>query len=238
MLLHRSQLDTTRLHTRVVVVLDVIFATSSIVAALSHGALDVAPCADESAARRLAGESPPGAVVCAGEKDARTFGGCAHFAPLRLCEADVAQRRIAYATTNGTPTLLAAAGAPHVYAAALLNRSALAAHLVGAHAGQDVVVLCSGSAGGFNLEDFHGAGAMVADLIANGHWRLTDSARAALAVFETYSPRQALHEARVGRLMHTLGLGDEVDYCTRLDSVAVVPRLRDGRLLDVRRDRG
>jgi 2-phosphosulfolactate phosphatase len=50
-LLKKEELDRESLPGKVVVVLDVLFATSSIATALAHGATEVVPTPDEAAAR-------------------------------------------------------------------------------------------------------------------------------------------------------------------------------------------
>jgi hypothetical protein len=47
----KEELDSVRLPGKVVVVLDIIFATTTMVAALAHGAKEIVPVLDEKAAR-------------------------------------------------------------------------------------------------------------------------------------------------------------------------------------------
>ena len=51
--------------------------------------------------------------------------------------------------------------AAHVYAAALLNGRAVVERIVAQHAESTILIVCSGSADNFNLEDFYGAGYLV-----------------------------------------------------------------------------
>ena len=53
-LLKKEELDAQRLEGKVVVVLDILFATSSIVTALAHGATEVIPAPDGRAAQSFA----------------------------------------------------------------------------------------------------------------------------------------------------------------------------------------
>jgi len=50
-----------------VVVLDILFATTTMVTALAHGAIEAIPVADEAAARAAAAERRAGDVVLSGE---------------------------------------------------------------------------------------------------------------------------------------------------------------------------
>lgn len=230
---HRDRLDTARLHGKVLVVLDVIFATSSMVAAFAHGIRDCIPAADEHSARHY--HETLANVLPAGEKNAVVPEGFAHFAPLQLTSHELADRTLVFCSTNGAPALTMAAGGPHVYAGALLNREALCRHLLVHHTAQSIILICAGSAGGFCLEDFYAAGAFVTELQRHGgNWSATDSALAAAATFGQYAPAEAVHGSRVGRWMSGLGLDDDLHYCAQMDVADVVPKMHDGRLLAVR----
>lgn len=232
MLSHRNQLDVTRLRDKVIVVLDVIFATSSMIAAFAHGIRDCLPVDEVDDARAYLEDRD---CVVAGEKNAVVPAGFAHFAPLKLLRHALAERTLVFSSTNGAPALTLAAAGPHVYAGALLNRRALCAHLIENHREQSVVLLCAGSAGGFCLEDFYGAGAYAAEMQRlGGRWLLTDSALVSVAAFHHYEATEALHGSRVGRWMRDLQLHDDLDYCAQLDLLNIVPRMHGERLLATR----
>jgi 2-phosphosulfolactate phosphatase len=179
-LLKKEELDGQRLPGKVVIVLDVLFATSSIVAALAHGAAEVVPALNGEAALAAAAGRAPGSYVLSGELNAVTLEGFSHPTPMALLEEDLAGKTLIYSTTNGTVAVGKARGADHVYAAALLNGEAMVAQIERAHAGDTVLIVCSGSADNFNLEDFYGAGYLVS-LFARrpGAHELTDAAMAA-----------------------------------------------------------
>src|SRR5690606_28803462 len=56
----REELDTVRLPGKVVVVLDILFATTTMVTALAHGATEVIPVLDEAGARAVSQQLPEG----------------------------------------------------------------------------------------------------------------------------------------------------------------------------------
>jgi len=231
----KEELDTVRLPGKVVVVLDVLFATSTMVAALAHGATAVVPALDETAARELAARHAPGSCVIAGELYANTIAGFAPPTPLALLAHPLAGRRLIYSTTNGTVAINACVGASDVYCGALLNGRALAERIVTAHAEQTVLLVCSGSMNNFNLEDFYGAGYLV-DLLAQRLGEqadFSDAARAARALFLHSDPESSLLGCRVGSMMVERGLEHEVRYAAQLSVLDAVPRLSDGRLLAV-----
>lgn len=231
----KEDLDTVRMPGKVAVVLDVLFATSTIVTAVAHGAASVIPALDESAARDEATRHDAGSFVLAGELLAETLPGFAPPTPLALLEHGVAAKKVIYSTTNGTVALQGAAGAGHVYAAALLNGRAVIDHVLGAHGDRTILIVCSGSMGNFNLEDFYGAGYLV-DLIAERLGEgadFSDAARVARAFYRSADPFPTLLNCRVGRMMVDRGLEHEVEYASRRSALDVVPRLDRGRLVPV-----
>lgn len=224
-LMTREEIDPARLlrHARVVVVLDVLFATTSIVHALASGATGVWPARDADEAQRIANTLP--APLLAGERRIQALPGFGPATPVALAQQAPAGRPLVYCTTNGTVALRQVEAATAVYAGALTNGAALAAHITSVHAGLPVLLVCAGSTGSFNLEDFYGAGHLLRHLLARADYSLTDAARAARLFGADADPLTILREARVGRLMQRYRLDDEVACAARLDAETIVPRL-------------
>ena len=231
-LTRKEELDGVRLPGKVVIVLDILFATTTMVTALAHGATEVVPVADARAARAAGAGRAEGSYVLSGELLAETLPGFAHPAPLALLRHGVRDKALIYSTTNGTVAMTLAAGAKGVYCGSLLNAGAVAAHVVAQHPGDTVLILCSGSGGNFNLEDFYGAGCIVdrLALALGASADLSDAARTALTFFRHAQAPQALLECRVGRMMAAHGLAHEVEFACRIDSLRVVPVMRGGSL--------
>jgi len=231
-LYRKEELDHERLEGKVAIVLDVLFATSTIIAALAHGASEVIPTLDEAGARAEAQKHPEGSYVLAGELYAETLPGFASPTPLALMEEKIAGRKLIYSTTNGTVALRQSTGADHVYAAALLNGEAVVDRVLQLHPGKTILIVCSGSMGMVNLEDLYGAGYLV-DLLSRGLDDNSDFSDAALAVRSLYrseDPADCRLRARVGRMMIERNLAHEVHYAAGLSKLEAVPLLKGGRL--------
>lgn len=230
-LLKKEELDSQRLPGKVVVVLDILFATSSIVAAMAHGAAEVVPTLDGEAALAASRGRAAGSFVLSGELNADTLPGFVHPTPLALLDEDLAGKTLIYSTTNGTVAVNKSREADHVYAASLLNGEAVVAHIARHHADETVLIVCSGSADNFNLEDFYGAGYLVS-LFArqpDGH-EFTDAALAAWLLHEKCDAAECLRRARVGRMMLARRLEREIDFAAQKSLYTVVPKLDEGRL--------
>ena len=236
-LLKKEELDRERLAGKTVIVLDVLFATSTLVAALGHGASEVIPTMDGDAALRVAARRAPGTYILAGELNADTLPGFVLPTPLALLRENVRGRTVIQSTTNGTVALNKSLDAAHVYAAALINGDAVVRHVTKTHPDETVLIVCSGSADNFNLEDFYAAGRLVALFAQNhpGH-EYSDAAVAARLLAARNEAQDCLRDSRVGRMMRERGLADEVDYSARNDIFDVVPKFEDGRLRAVGTD--
>ncbi|HYL26134.1 MAG TPA: 2-phosphosulfolactate phosphatase [Burkholderiales bacterium] len=231
-LTRKEELDSVRVAGKVVVVIDVLFATTTMVAALAHGALEVIPVLDEAAARAEDARRGAGSCILAGELYAQTLPGFVHPAPLALITHGVQGRTVIYSTTNGTVAMSLAAGARRVYCGALLNARRLVEHIVAEHARDTVLLVCSGSGANFNFEDFFGAGCYVerfAEQLGPAA-DFSDAARAARTVFRHSPLPQGLLDCRLGRMMSARGLRHEVEFACRVDAFAAVPALDEGRL--------
>jgi 2-phosphosulfolactate phosphatase len=225
----KEELDSVRVPGKVVVVLDILFATTTMVTALAHGAKEVIPVLDEAAARTQAQGFEKGLYVLAGELYAETLPGFAHPAPLALLEHGIEGKTLIYSTTNGTVAMMQPASAARVYCGALLNARALAQHILARHARETILIVCSGSGNNFNFEDFYGAGYFV-ECFLDHVGDLSDAAKAALALYRHAKAPEALLDCRVGRMMAARGLAREVEFACRRDAFPVVPALEQGRL--------
>ena len=228
----KEELDSVRVPGKVVIVLDILFATTTIVTALAHGAKEVIPVLDESAARSYAKDLLEDSFVLSGELYAETLPGFAHPAPLALLEHGVEGKTVIYSTTNGTVAMTQAARATQVYCGALLNARRLVEHIVSEHARETVLIICAGSGNNFNFEDFYGAGYFVEcfSRALGENADFSDAAKAALMLYRHAKAPEALLDCRVGRMMAARGLTREVEYACSRDIHPVIPVLRNGKL--------
>lgn len=231
LLFKKEELDPSRLRGKVVIVVDVLFATSTIVHAFGRGIADIWPARDTEHASHIAAslESP----ILAGEHLGISAPGFAPPMPLALAAVSCEGGTLVYSTTNGTVALIDAASAAHVYAGALLNGAALVAHVIRAHPQSQVLLVCSGSVDRFNLEDFYGAGHIAAHFERSGNYSLTDAAMAALLLYRGCDVDTALRASRGGRVISQHDLQHEIDCVTKMDSHDVVPVLSNGCLRQV-----
>jgi 2-phosphosulfolactate phosphatase len=221
---------------RTVFVIDILRATTSMCAALNHGAKALLPVASTEEALRLAQTIGSTDVLLAGEKNSVRIPGF-HLgnSPLEMTEATVRGKTLIVTTTNGTKALLAAQGAGAVFAACAANLT-LAAEKVheALERDGDVLVLCAGRDGSFSLDDAYCAGRLAAAALNSRKPRrgLNDAAIASLDLVRRYGDRweRPLSYSRAGRELIRLGFRDDVLDAARLDAYPVLPHFHERRV--------
>lgn len=199
----------------VAIVVDVMRATSTIAQALASGYRRVLCCREIDEARALREQLGDQAVV-GGERNAVLIEGF----DLGASPRDYLEPRAETAiltTTNGTRTVVAAAAnAERVLLGSLLNLDAIAA--AASAPGKDITVVCAGYQGAFAIDDAYCAGRIVE--LLDG--KRTDAAVASAALARAYP---SAWEGVNARTYGPPGLEDDLRWCTRENTLTVIPRL-------------
>jgi 2-phosphosulfolactate phosphatase len=222
----------------VVVVIDLLRATSTICQALASGASEVVPFLEVDEALAAAEKVGRSMVVLGGErKGGRIPGFDVGNSPCEYTPAVVAGRPVFFTTTNGTRALHHARLARRVLAGSFLNLSAVTASI------QDeprVDLLCAGTGSKETREDILAAGAMASALaqLWGGVCEFSDAAIAGRREWEkvvenarskpdTLSEQVAieLRSTQGGRNLLGIGLDRDLEDCARIDRLSVVPEL-------------
>jgi 2-phosphosulfolactate phosphatase len=229
-------LSAPELQGRTVFVIDILRATTTMCAALSHGAKAIIPVSSTEEALRLAQTIGSDDVILAGEKNCvRIPGFQLGNSPLEMTETAVRGKTIITTTSNGTRALLACQGAGAVYPVAAANLTAAAERGREALQGdQPVLVVCAGRDGAFSLEDAYCAGRLVAAIFGNTKPRraLNDAGLAGLDLVRRYGNRweRPLAYSRAGRELIGLGFRADVRDAARLDAYPVLPHFHERRV--------
>lgn len=220
--------EAVELHGRTVVVVDVLRATSTIVAALAGGARAIYPAAGAEEAIRLASSlGREDTLLCGERKGLKIEGFHLGNSPSEFSPARVGGKRLVMSTTNGTRAFQAAASAERVLAAAFLNLDAAARAAAGA---EDLVILCAGREGRFALEDAACAGRLLGRIreIRGEAPKMDDAARAARTLASALTPDvEFLRNVEAGRALIDIGLAEDVEYCARVDLHDIVPEMQE-----------
>lgn len=229
-------LGPTEVQGRTVFVIDILRATTSMCAALTHGAKAIIPVASTEEALRLAQTIGSADVLLAGEQNcARIPGFHLGNSPLEMVESAVRGKTLIVTTTNGTKALLACQGAQAVYPACAGNLS-LAAERAQEASDQDggVLIVCAGRDGAFSLDDAYCAGRLAAATLGGTRPRrgINDAAIASLDLVRRYGERweRPLTYSRAGRELVGLGFRDDVLDAARHDAYPVLGLFHDRRV--------
>lgn len=224
------------LHDRVVLVVDVLRASTSIAAALNNGARAIIPFegVDEAITRARALERSD--VLLAGERKMAPIRGFQLGNSPKEFTADVVSgKTIVMTTTNGTAALAATVGASEVIVGCFANYSAVLAWLrAAARAGKSITIVCAGTNGRFALEDAICAGRYVRGIARRGiQAELGDAASVAAIIDRRVGGDlvAVLRASEHGRALIEAGHGDDVTYCGTMNTNPVVPVYRDRQVV-------
>lgn len=211
---------------RVVVVIDVLRAATTVATALQHGARAVYPFETVEETARRAAELDRDSVRLAGERRmVRVPGFDFGNSPLEFTQGAVSGLTVLCSTTNGTRALVAARSARHCFFSAFVNVSAtIAAVQQSLASGQgDVTIVCAGNDGKVALEDVVCAGRIVRALLGTTEAVIGDGARIAVRTEGEYDASIAALavDATHARALTAAGFEADVAYCLALDSVPV-----------------
>ncbi len=204
-----------------VVVIDVLRATSCMVAGLGSGVQSITPVATVEECEALGAEG----FTMAGERGGKKLeqfqlGN----SPFDYMKSEFKGAKIATTTTNGTRAIELSREAPEVIIAAFLNLGAVLKHLAAQE--RDILLLCAGWKGKYNLEDSLLAGGIIEGLKKVATFD-EDASISAFYLYESmkqdiyYYISRSNHASRLSKF----GILKDIEYCSKVDEFDVVPRL-------------
>ena len=213
------------------VVIDVIRATSTVVAALAAGARAVYPTLTSEEAIRLANSlGRDNALLCGERRGLMIEGFDLGNSPAEFTPDLVSDSSLVMTTTNGMRAFLAVEAADRVIVAALVNLSAVAAAV---SEFEQVAVVCAGKEGRFSLDDAVCAGLILTRLL-DPHGpdttdiQLDDASRSALALAAAYTvDEEFLRRTASGMALVEVGLDPDLKQCAEIDRHRLVPEMHD-----------
>lgn len=206
---------------KVVVVIDILRATTCMVAGLNSGVAKIKPVATVEECLKLGQKG----YVMAGERGGQkieefNMGN----SPFEYMNPQLKGKKVATTTTNGTKAIELSNNAEKIIVGAFLNLSAVVEELEKTN--QDVILFCAGWKGRYNLEDSLFAGAVCEGLIKTASFS-DDATLSALYLYRSmredlyYSISRSNHAARLSKF----GIMKDIEYCSRIDEFSKVPYL-------------
>ncbi|HLN22078.1 MAG TPA: 2-phosphosulfolactate phosphatase [Bacteroidales bacterium] len=212
----------------IVVVIDVLRASSAICTAFENGARQIIPVGEVETAR----DYKKRGYLVAAERDGfvldfADFGN----SPFNFTPEKVKDRTIVYSTTNGTGIINMASGSYLIVVASFLNIDAVAEYLKTLNKG--VLLFCAGWKNRFNIEDTVCAGAIASKLLGSDLYStICDSTLAAIDLWSLAKddlPKFIDKAAQRSRLREK-GLDDCINFCLTTGFTKKVPVVKNGLL--------
>ncbi len=204
----------------VVLLVDVLRASTSIALLLSRGAREVWVTASLRVAREL-----PADLRLAEREGLPPEGFDRGTSPAELLELDLGGRRVVYTSENLPRALALAQGARAVLLGAFRNARA-AVRAAARLAETEVAVVAVGHRGREALEDALGAGFLAKALARAQGADPDDGARIAAALLKAFpDPQEALWQSASGRLLRDLGYLEDLAQASVIGVDPAVPRL-------------
>ena len=212
---------------RLVVIVDVLRASTTVATALGNGAKTVMPLegADEVIFRSK--EFHRSQIILAGEQKMHPITGFdLGNSPQDFTRKAVEGKTILITTTNGTRALLGVQGARDIVIASYVNFTAVLTMMkVAASSDTDIAIICAGEEGGFTLEDAACAGRYVRAIPKRASVELNDAAAASVLIEKKYGENIAklFKESAHGQALQEAGFGDDLAAAAEVDAYPVVP---------------
>ena len=216
----------------IIVIIDVLRATSTIATALYNGARFVIPVDSVSRCIEL-GKQIDG--ITAGERDGKVAEGLEYGnSPFEYPRNFIEGKTLVLTTTNGTRLLHMALekGAKEIITGSFSNLSAVCDHLV--ELKRNVILGCAAWKDRVNMEDALFAGAVISKV--RKHFEINcDSSHIAEAMYEKgkrdlFAFLKNNNASHYHRLMN-FGLEKDIRYCLTPDEANVLPIYSDGKLV-------
>ena len=213
----------------IVVVIDVLRATTAICVAFEYGITSIIPVPTLEDALEykkkgfLVGAERKGQIV-----EGFDFGN----SPYSYMKDEFKGKDVVLTTTNGTKSIAAAKDADTLVIGALVNLDVLTTWLIKQN--KNTLCLCSGWQDKFNLEDTICAGAISEALINTGNFTsIEDSSIAAKYLYLSAKDNYMgyLKSSSHRRRLRNLNLNEDIKYCLTPNKTKVIPILKDGKLI-------
>ena len=216
---------------RVVVVIDVLRATSVMVHAMSEGALEIIPVTTIEEALKMAKGLPWNSIVLGGERGSKKIpefdlGN----SPREYVAERVKGKKLILTTTNGTKAFHLVSLGKDILVGSFFNIGAIAKRCL--ELDRNLLIFPSGDEGNFSLEDTI-CGGMLIEFITKKRRKpisLTDTSQCARILYKRFEENllEAFYLSHHGKELVHRGFGEDLVDCASVNTTDIVPIFRDG----------
>jgi 2-phosphosulfolactate phosphatase len=216
----------------VVVIIDVLRATSTMATALFNGARSIIPVDSVAECIRIGKQIE---AITAGERDGQIAEGLQYGnSPFDYPAKFIQNKTLVLTTTNGTRLLHMALekGAKEIITGSFANLDAVCTHVI--KKGMPVILACAAWKDKINIEDTLFAGAVI-DSVKDHFTINCDASKIARSLYSEAQPdlfdymknKNASHYIR----LHSYGLEDDIRHCLEPNTAHVLPFYKEGKLV-------
>jgi len=213
----------------IVVIIDILRASSAIVTAFENGASKIIPVADVKGAKDYKSRG----YLVAAERDGfvldfADFGN----SPFNFTREKVEGKTIVYSTTNGTGIINLASGSYMTLIGSFLNIGAITRFLINQE--KDVLLLCAGWKNKFNIEDTVCSGAIAEKLMSSNLYSTNcDSTKGAIDLWSLACNDLIgyIEKAAQRTRLRDKKLDECLEYCFTTDITDKIPVMKEGVLV-------
>ena len=215
-----------------IIVIDVVRATTSIITALANGAKSVIPVKTLNEAKQLRKQYPN--YILAGERNGvKPKGFDLDNSPLSLTKKQVNGKNLIMSTTNGTKALVRSKESKLVMLGAFVNSSAVAKKSleIATRTKTGISFVLAGQKNHFALEDFICAGGII-EAVSKDSVMLSDKALGAQLAFDSakHSLIENISESKHAQELLKIGFDKDIEFACQLNLYSLVPFYHDGRI--------
>lgn len=223
--------ETFRNDNAIVVIVDILRATSAICTAFMNGVEKVIPVGTLEEAE----EYKKNNFMVAAERDGivRNFADFGN-SPFNFTRKKIEGKEIVYSTTNGTNCIMMAKNSYRVLIGSYLNFNALVEYITEEQ--RDLLILCAGWKNKVNLEDTLFAGALSEKILINNAFHtICDSTKASVDLWKLASKDLLKYIDKVAQRerLRKNKLDDVIEYCHTFNQTNIIPALKHNYLTEL-----
>lgn len=220
---------------KVMVVIDVLRASTTIAHAVSAGVHSIVPCLEVSEARAQLDKSDAKTgptMLLGGERQGKPIPGFdLGNSPSEYTPSRIRGKQLIFTTTNGTRAMKRCLGAHRTLIGSFVNFSSISRSIESA---EEIELVCAGTNGEVTREDVLFAGALAArQKVIDEQLSFNDSAQLACDAWKSIGGEAISHEGLIQQLADTTGgrnlakinLSADIEIAAKIDAIAVVPEL-------------
>lgn len=214
------------------VVIDVLRASTTILAALTNKAREIIPVDSFEFAMKVSGSAFSGQTLLGGERNSKKVDGfLLGNSPLEYSEEIVKGKSIILYTSNGSKAIVKARYSKNLFICSFNNIESIANNLV--RLNDDFTILCAGANKQFSLEDAVCAGNLISLMKQkSSSLKFSDASKAAQVLYNKFKKdiENMLRNSCHGKELIDLGFEEDISFASQINSCSTIPYFKNGVL--------